>query len=222
MMSFFAAILINCALASTSEYVRGGDFPPLSGFQVEADQRERLRQRCREIGFRSAGSREPCLRLAESGQFSQPAMEMCLGMNDASIYSCLSQIDGVEVPAGVARSCARATASSVTEDSISECLLYFRETTSSFPVEMVQFCLRRSGGSFRRARSCLNTVRDREVDASALMEECERPSSRWPDVEMCLDENSRRAPVLCNAGLRNPSGTRPREIPRRDPVSGHR
>lgn len=131
---------------------------------------------------------------------SPPALKYCLSTL-ADQADCFQFVENKDIDENLFSVC-KGVAS---QRKITPCLRFFLESESIFHAKAAALCFKatedRAGtgmpGSLARARSCLNMIRDRDIDLSKI-EKCERlkNSTFGPDFHDCVAEATDKTPLL--------------------------
>lgn len=185
------SVLFGFQTVSFAAELSAQNFKPLS-MEADTKARDQILEGCSKLGLTgwALGTTEECRVVAKGGRYTTGTATFCL-QDHGSVSRCLRALDGVDVDAGVLAVCANVLDSKTKNSDRIGCVDYFRQSSSVFEADAVQICMKGEGGKFSKARTCLNAIRDRQVDLADLKKCTDIPAFETArgrdDFESCVD-----------------------------------
>ena len=187
--------LLTPFLAQASD-ITGAQAPLLEKTQLDAKSQEALKKRCDETGIMTIPNRRNCDRIVAEAKLSQAAFDRCYQKNEAVGYflECIRKSQGRDFPLSYLTACSKARGKDSSQPQV--CEEYLANTDASFDEEAFKFCVEAHGGAFEKSKSCLNAVRDRQVDVQNLKRTCIENLSMSERFNDCVNRATDKAVSL--------------------------
>lgn len=202
------ACVLHFPLSSFAVLIGPGDVKDLVATDDKAVAT--LTERCGKVSAMLPSAKRACERALGDKRVSPAAAAYCAEHPDYGLEACLASVLGREFSPGIFAAC-KQTENGKGAPAKEQCLEYFAKTSSQYDSELVKLCFSHSLRRFSQAIPCLNSIRDRDVDASAVKNECKDKVSgvafRDETFEECVERIASSAPLLRCAG--SPGGLKP-------------
>lgn len=198
-MSLFFVLALP--FSSNAALIGTGDVKDLAAGEEKAAAI--LRDRCEKVAMLYPSARRACEKAIKDGRITAAAAAYCSARTDYGLEPCLNSVAGRDFSDGVLAAC-KQTENGKGAPAKEQCLEYFAQTSSQFDSELAKFCFAHTMRQFGSAVRCLNSIRDRELDAAAIKKECsEKPAGSGligEGFEDCVERMAAAAPLLRCAG----------------------
>jgi hypothetical protein len=202
----------------------GGFAADLKTSKLDAASAEFLATFCeKKAGMFTIPTKKVCDAILSDAKMTQATFDYCLdqskdkGSQQLQYFStCAKFVKGREYPYSYITACHNVTEkmnTGVQVSSVKICLDYLSNTSSSFNSDAYEFCLNANDNNFQKAKPCINSVRDREVDTQKLARECLKNGEPTKDTNDCVDKLADSMPSLIACGKTNriPASAEPKK-----------
>lgn len=179
-----------------------GNAPILQTSTLSETMKNRHSNACDNISWMTLMRKSTCMAAIE--KVTDTTYEYCSSGKPnppppEEIVKCLKDASGRDYPMDYLKACGKAVGSSATMRK--ECLDYLANSKSVYDNEVFALCVQRSGNNFRETRSCLNAIRDRQVNTRKILEECKDVEGLSKSViTECIEDRTDGAAVSCATG----------------------
>lgn len=215
-------IAIFFAVAAQANDLQGKQAKLLTASALNPASQKYMEKLCAHQGYLTMPTKRVCDRVVSESPLSQVSFDYCMdktksrGNRVSSALECFEQTAGADYPLEYIKTCEKVTPINFGGNETSSmriCLKYLAGTSSSFDSEAFALCFKATERDFEEAKPCLNSIRDRKIDAQKLERECFDNGKPNRETLSCIDKISDSAPMATECAA-------PRAAA--NPITGHR
>lgn len=195
----------------------------LTKYELNAASQEAMNQLCDKQGYMTIPTKTVCSKTVQNSPVSQMGFDYCSDKFSESrghisgFIECISQLGGADYPLEYLKACETVVTKNFggnETSSMRKCLQYLASTHSNFDSEAMSLCFKATENDFKRAKPCLNSIRDRQIDVQKMDRECFPNGRSDEDTLSCIEKIADVAPLSnpCDKSLRTPSSLAPKAI----------
>lgn len=147
-----------------------------------------------------------CKKIIDNSKLTQSTFNYCMDSSKSksmpfnAFVECVDQVQGKDYPLSYIKACekVRAKGNYPPLSSQKVCLEYLANSKAGYDSEAYALCMKINEYDFRHAKSCLNAIRDRNIDVQLLERECLKDGKAHAESNSCIEKLTDTMPSETN------------------------